>query len=235
MCLFLFFWQELIPFLPQLYDFYQVITGQLEMEDIISVSESIAYVIASMPAQDATQPLVRFTQPLLQDLAEIGSRTSADKQDLRRAADRMEQIERFIYIASEAFSSDPLPPNCSSTCQQAYQVLDSIMEKHGSVYFITERSCALIRRGLVLFGDLALPAIPSLSQRLVDNFHKTEYASYVWIVGKCIDRYGGGKDLDDLLAQAFQQITSIILSTLDTRPAADIPDGEYFVLAKRLC
>lgn len=198
----------------------------------MSVSEAIAYVIASLPQQEGVEPLVRFTQPLLADLASIGASETAatDKLQLRRAADRMEQIERFVHITSNTMTEDTLPASCSKTCEEAYGVVDTIIAKYGSTYFVSERACALIRRAMVLFGDLALPVLPHLVVRLVATFERTGFPAYIWIVGKCIDRYGGTKTeastgADAALSDAFARITQQVVRMLQATSPADIPDG----------
>ena len=217
--------EELTPFLPQLHEFFQTVSDRLEPEDLMSLSEAVAYILAALPPQEATEPLMRFTQPLLQTLHSIVSSDVATKEALRKAADRMEQIERFLYIVATS-SSTALADSCAKTCADAYSIIDALLAKYGSTYFISERACALLRRALVYFGPLALPTIPALLSRLADNFDKTGFPAYIWIVGKCIDRFG--KDADEGMATALQgayeRVSAKVLSLLETSRPEDMSD-----------
>lgn len=217
--------EELTPFLPQLFEFFQTITDQLEPEDLMSLSEAVAYILAALPAHEVPEPLMRFTQPFLQTLHSIASSETANKEELRKAADRMEQIERFLHILTSS-STPVLPESCAKTCQEAYNIVDLLLAKYGSTYFISERACALFRRALAFFGHLALPTIPALLSRLTDNFDKTGFPAYIWIVGKCIDRFGkeAQGELATALQNAYQQVSAKVLSLLELGPPSDIPD-----------
>lgn len=217
--------EELTPFLPQLYEFFQTVNDRLLPEDLMSLSEAVAYILAALPPQEVPEPLMRFTQPLLQTLHTISSSPNASKDDLRKAADCMEQIERFLRILCET-SIPAVPTSCAKTCKDAYDIIDALLAQYGSTYFISERACALLRRAIVYFGSVALPTIPALLSRLTDNFEKTAFPAYIWIVGKCIDRYGkeAQGDLSWSLQTAYERISAKVFNLLESTPPSDLSD-----------
>ncbi|EPQ28739.1 uncharacterized protein PFL1_03542 [Pseudozyma flocculosa PF-1] len=217
--------RHLVPFLPQLYDFFKSINDKLGPDDLMAVSEGVAHVIAGMPPKDAAEPLMHFSQPLLETVAQVGAMPRADKDDLRRAADRMEQLEKFLMVVGAGFWKH-LPETCATTCREAYGVIDTVLAQHGDAYFISERACALMRRGLSFFGELAVPALPALLDRLAGCFEKAGFPAYVWIVGKCIDQYGRGADLAlrGALQGAFDRISAKTMAMLEESMPADQSD-----------
>jgi transportin-3 len=217
--------EQLTPFLPQLHEFFQTFNDRLEPEDLISLSEAIAYILTALPEHDVPEALMLFTQPLLQTLLSISAQENPNKDDLRKAADRMEQIERFLRILCE--SSKPyVPESCSKTCQEAYNIIDVLLAKHGSIYFISERACGLLRRAIVYFGPVALSTIPALLSRMTDNFETTSFPAYIWIVGKCIDRYGKEStgELAVSLNSAYERISAKVFGLLEASPPSDMAD-----------
>lgn len=217
---------ELAPFLPQLFDFYQAIIDRIEPEDGRSIAEAIAYVIAAMPVERATEPLMQFTQPLLQSLSIVCNAENVSKPDLQKAADRMEQIERMVAIVGRQMDPNALSPSCATACAEAYQVIDAILAKYGSTYFITERACELLRRGLAFFDDLAVPVVPALLERLASSFEQTAFSSYIWIAGKCIHNFGvkSHAELDGPMRSAFDRISGKVFNMLQTKAPGDMPD-----------
>ena len=214
-----------MPYLPQLYEFFTSINDKLGPDDLIAVSEGVAHVIAGMPAQDAAQPLMQFCQTLLASLNEVSLIESASKEDLKRAADRMEQLEKFLSVVGNEFWRQ-LAESCAKTCQEAYAVLDRIMAAHGHYYFISERVSSLLRRGLAFFGRLAVPTLPALLERLAACFEATGYPGYVWIVGKCIDQYGREAEmgLRAGLQGAFERVSGKTIKMLQDTMPADLSD-----------
>jgi transportin-3 len=219
--------RELAPFVPQLYAFYQAVVDTIDPDDGRSIAKAIGYVIAAMPAEQMVGPLTQFTQPLLQHLAQLAASDSASKVELQRAADRMEQLEQFIEIVSKRMDSSTLSPSCTQTCAQSYQVIDSILSRYGNTFFVAERACELLRRGMRFFDHLAIEVLPAMLDRMSTLFEQSGYSSFIWIVGKAIDLFGERVQRPDhieAVRQAFQRISNKVLSTLQSKSPADIPD-----------
>ncbi|PWZ00583.1 ARM repeat-containing protein [Testicularia cyperi] len=218
--------RHLVPFLPQLYEFFRSINDKLGPDDLISISEGIAHVIARMPASEAAQPLMQFTQPLLETLSQIGNMADPSKDQLRKAADRMEQLEKMLAVVASSSMSSQLPQACARTCEETYGVLDRLLATHGQVYFISERACGLLRRGLYFFGPLAKPTLAVLLERLASCFEATGFPGYIWIVGKCIDQFGRGSDLGlrTALQGAFERVNGKVMRMLEETMPAELGD-----------
>lgn len=128
---------------------------------------------------------------------------------------------------------DPLPEACYSTAVSVYSVLDQLLAKYASRYFISERVGTILRRGLAFFPSRALePLLQPLLARMSSAFDETGYASYVWITGKTAARFGpdasgpGGEAVGGLLGTAFEGISNGLGRLLQTKISLEIPDGE---------
>lgn len=217
--------RHLVPYLPQLYEFFRSVNDKLGPDDLVSISEGIAYVIAGMQPSEAPQALMQFSQPLLESLNQILTISNPGKDQLRKAADRMEQLEKMLAVFGSSFSHH-LPEACSKTCEEAYSVIDRVLASHGNVFFISERACALLRRGLSFFGPLAAPSLIAVLERLASCFEQTGNPGYVWIVGKCIDQFGreGNMATSAALQGALERVTSKVVQLMDNTMPAEMGD-----------
>ncbi|MCO5588073.1 hypothetical protein L7F22_042028 [Adiantum nelumboides] len=227
---------ELAPFLPQLFDFYQAVVERVDPQDGRSIAEAIGYVIAALPVEQATEPLMQFTQPLLQSLSAVANAeaSSVVRADLQKAADRMEQIDAMLKPVSSKIKPPSLPPSCSSTCKQAFDIIDTILVKHGSIFFVAERACELLRRGLAFFDFLAIPVAPALLERMANSFEVTGFPSFIWIAGKAIDTFGQRSanftpELERPMGTAFERISVKVNEMINSanesgKSIIDMPD-----------
>lgn len=214
--------EHMLPYFPQLLDFFCTMRDTLSVDDMLALSEAIAHVISAMSPQDAAPALLLVAQPLLEGVHTVTTLPAAGKSELMRAADRMEQLARILQVIGVSLTST-LPAQCASTCSEAYAVLDRLLERHGDVYFISERASALVRRALLFFGRCAEPSLPALLERFATCFEATGYSGYVWIIGKSIDQFAGGADatLNAQLTQAFQRVTQKVTLLLAESPSPD--------------
>lgn len=216
-------YRDLVPYLPQLYEFFKSVNDKLGADDLISISEGIAYVIAGMQSNEAPQALMQFSQPLLEALSQVAELQNASKDQLRKGADRMEQLEKMLAVIG---GSQHLPEACAKTCEEAYSVIDRVLAAHGNTFFISERASALLRRGLSLFGRLAASSLVPLLERLSSCFEQTGFPGYVWIVGKCVDQFGREEDLAirAALQGAFERVNSKMVHLLENTMPAEMGD-----------
>ena len=217
--------RHLVPYLPQLYEFFQSMNDKLGPDDLVSISEAIAYVIAGMQPNEAPQALMQFSQPLLESLSQISGIANPSKDQLRKAADRMEQLEKMLGVIGTSFTHE-LPGACAKTCEEAYSVVDKVLVSHGNVFFVSERACGLLRRGLSLFGRLAAPALVALLERLSSCFEQTGFPGYIWIVGKCIDQFGrdGNMATSAALQGALERVTGKVMQLMENTMPAEMGD-----------
>ncbi len=105
-------------------------------------------------------------------------------------------------------------------------MIDRVLAAHGNVFFISERSCALLRRGLGFFGSLAASTLVPLLERLASCFEQTGFPGYVWIVGKCVDQFGRESNLAlrAALQGATERVNGKMVQLLDNTMPAEMGD-----------
>ncbi|KAJ7492711.1 armadillo-type protein [Mycena latifolia] len=217
--------QHLVEFLPQLHTFLSSTGAKLVQDDRQQVYEAIAYVISAMPMVRAAESLRTFSVDILAQIHAVTIKpTVISREELQDVGNGLENLEVMLHVI-QGFGEE-LPPACQTSCEEAWAVLNAFLSKYGADYNIAERTTRVIRHGITLFGEAALPVVPSVIARMSFAFEATGYPSYLWIAGKMIHRYGNEEDMD--LRGSFQEIyersTNSIVSLLQSKTPSDIPD-----------
>ena len=128
---------------------------------------------------------------------------------------------------------DELPASCKSTCQEAWAIFDPFIAKYASNYDVCERATRVLRLGLNFFGPTALPVVPSMLSRMAAAFESTSFASYLWIIGKTIGRFGNEENaaVRTSFKQAFERSSTKVVHILQNSPPSQIPDGTSTLLS----
>lgn len=140
-------------------------------------------------------------------------------------------------------------------------MLDVLLENFGGVYHVSEKVGSVLRRGLIFFPAEVLVGagagaegesggrrgeeggvVSQLIKRMQTSFEETGYASYLWIMGKVVDKFGdmvlsstsrgetdgAGRMVGELLGRAFEGVTTSLGRLLERKVAVEIPDGRSF-------
>ncbi|KAF7347911.1 hypothetical protein MVEN_01549000 [Mycena venus] len=165
--------QHLVEFLPQLHTFLASTGAKLIQDDRGQVYEAIAYVISAMPMAQAAESLRTFSVDILAQIHAATNKPSITKQELEVVGDALENLEVMLHVI-QGFGEE-LPPACQTSCRDAWNVLDAFLVKYGADYNIAERTTRVIRHGITLFGDTALPVVPLVVARMSFAFEATGY------------------------------------------------------------
>ncbi|KAF7320101.1 hypothetical protein MKEN_00794500 [Mycena kentingensis (nom. inval.)] len=217
--------EHLLDFLPQLHTFLSSTGSKLLQDDRQQVYEAIAHVISAMPMARAAESLRTFSADILAQIHAMTVKTTpATKEELQNICDALENLETMLHIV-QGFGDD-LPPSCQASCQEAWTVLDAFLAKYGSDYDVSERTTRVIRFGISLFGDAALPIVASAVARMSFAFEATGYPSYLWIAGKIMGRFGNEENTDirGAFREVYERSTNTVASLLQAKSARDVPD-----------
>lgn len=128
---------------------------------------------------------------------------------------------------------DPVPEACFETAGPIYGILDQLLARYGSKYFIADRVGTILRRGLAFFPTRALePLLESVLSRMITLFADTGFASPLWIIGKTASKFADstrgpqGAQAGALLAHSFERVTDELQKRLQRQSALEIPDGK---------
>ncbi|CED82507.1 Nuclear transport regulator [Phaffia rhodozyma] len=220
--------QHLIPFLPQLHSFLTTVGPSLSQEDVIQVTEAVAFVLSEMPVEDSATALGTFTMPLIQQIHDVTQRSSVGKDDLYALAVLLEQLETFLMVLRTYGSS--LPASCHSTPAEVWAILDALLVRFGSELIVSERVCALLRRGITFFGPAARDIVPAMLNRMSSSFESSLRPGYLWITSKLGSAFilepGGGVD-EEIAAgfiAAWEKETEVLVRYLEQSVVTEIPD-----------
>ncbi|KAG8864387.1 Nuclear import receptor [Serendipita sp. 405] len=189
---------HLVPYLEQLYGFLATVGPKLMQEDRLAIYESIGWIISSMPRDIAANTLRKFAVDIFSTIQVVPGQNATHAKVI---IDGLEQLEQLLDVVG-SFGED-LPPACETTAVEVWAVMSDIIAQYGALPDICDRSTRVIRLGLQIFHRAALPLIPRLLESLTSRFENTGLASYLWAIGKVIQRFGLEDDLP--LKSAIQQ------------------------------
>jgi transportin-3 len=140
--------------------------------------------------------------------------------------DSLEHLETMLHIV-KGFG-EHLPATCKDTCEEAWALLDTVIAKYGEHYNVGDRATRVLRYGLDLFGNAVLPIAQHVLSRMATSFATHGISGYVWIISKIIGRFGNEEDpaIRDAFRQAYETVSTKVLSLLQQKPAAELPDGK---------
>jgi transportin-3 len=120
-----------------------------------------------------------------------------------------------------------LPASCSNSCPEAWAVFDSFLSKYGTDHPSAERTTRVLRHGITLFGDAALPVAPSVLNRMTVAFETTGFPCYLWIAGKIVSCFGNETEPNLRVAflTAYERSTHKVIALLQEKSPGHIPDG----------
>ena len=162
----------------------------------------------------------------------VVSRVIVEEYRLTVVEDSLECLETMLSVV-RTFGSD-LPAVCETTCQEAWSCLDLFITKYGSEYDASDRVTRLIRYGFTFFGSAALPVASAVVSRMTSSFETTGNPGYVWIIGKIVSEFGNEEDpsLRGVFKESYDRVSAKVLSSLQEKSPAAIPDGKRGPLEK---
>ena len=218
---------HLIPFLPQLHTFIQSVSTKLGPEDLLDLTAAIAHIIIAMRPNDIPQTLSTFAMPNLELVHSVSQQpTAASRDDLRKACDALERIDLYLNIVERL--PNGVPPECASTCSQAWSILDTFLAKYGSNSMVAEKTCVAIRRGLTFFEEGAFQVAPSLLERMASSFEQAPASSYLWITSKVVANFARQEDpaYKQLVQHTFERQSNKLFEILQSTQPVQISDSE---------
>lgn len=134
-----------------------------------------------------------------------------------------------ILLQENGHLSDDLPATCATTANEVWQLISHILQSHSELDLL-ETVCSTLRRGLILFGKLVLPLVPSLLDSMASCFERTGVSGFVWITSKVSDlirmpeAQEHATEFEGYLQKAFERITHRIVDLLGKSSLDDIQD-----------
>ncbi|OAV89174.1 hypothetical protein PTTG_08632 [Puccinia triticina 1-1 BBBD Race 1] len=207
---------HLITYLPQLHSFYQNMSLTLGQDDMNKVSAAIAHIIAGLPAPQGAAAMSTICMPPVEGLHNIAARKQAPtKQVQQNVLDLLERLDMFLLIIGRL--EGDLLPDCLKLMGEIWTVISEILEQYGSSIKLSDRICALIRRGLTFYGEACLPLIGSVLEEVTAGFEASGCSSYLWITSKIVAAFPERTDPNFLSAVqlAFERQSNRVFPLLN--------------------
>jgi transportin-3 len=172
-------------------------------EDKLAIYESIGWIISSMPMEMAATALRKFVIDIfanIQNAPAAGhTQTIKGRQQflwfhylLTPVLEALEQLEQLLDVVGSF--GEELPAACQNTAADMWAVMDGVIKRYGDLPEICDRATRALRLGLQFFDRAALPLVPAILACLTSRFENTGFASYLWSIGKVIQRFGSEED-----------------------------------------
>jgi len=197
----------------------------LSQDDMNEVSAAIAHIIAGLPAPQGAATLSTFCMPLVEGLHNVAIRKQAPtKQVQQNVSDLLERLDTFLSTINKL--EGDLPAECLKTMGEIWTVVSEILEQFGSSIKLSERVCALIRRGLNFYGEACLPLVGSVLEKVTAGFEASGCSSYLWITSKILSAFPELSDPNYLAAikLAFERQSSRVFPLANEANASSISD-----------
>ncbi|KAJ4486020.1 armadillo-type protein [Lentinula aciculospora] len=217
--------QHLVEVLPTLHTFLHTIASKLIQDDRRKIYEAIAHVISAMPMEKAAESLKSFCLDILAVIHAVANKTGqATKQELQAASDGLENLEAMLYVIGSF--GEELPSACQNTCKEAWSIFQVFLSRYGSDSELAERTSRVLRYGLSVFDRAVLAVAPEVVASMSMGFEATGIASYLWIGGKLVSRFGNedNQNLHASFGQLFRRATNKLVNLLQTQTAGNLSD-----------
>ncbi|KNZ59231.1 hypothetical protein VP01_177g10 [Puccinia sorghi] len=225
--------EHLVTYLPQLHTFYQNMSLTLSQDDMNEVSAAIAHIIAGLPAPQGAATLSTFCMPLVEGLHNVAIRKQAPTKQVQQNVSGLpftfscyllERLDTFLSIINKL--EGDLPAECLKAMGEIWTVVSEILEQFGSSIKLSERVCALIRRGLNFYGEACLPLVGSVLEKVTAGFEASGCSSYLWITSKILSAFPELSDPNYLAAikLAFERQSNRVFPLANEANASSISD-----------
>ncbi|MBW0475818.1 hypothetical protein O181_015533 [Austropuccinia psidii MF-1] len=230
--------QHLVSYLPQLHSFYQSMSLTLSHEDMNEVSTAIAHIIATLPVAQSTEVMSTFCMPLVEKLHNVAlQKQPFSKQVEQEVSESLERIDIFLSIVHKLDGG--LPPQCAQSLEQVWTVFCCILALYSQSLKISERFCAVMRRGLIFFGDLCLNVLISVLEQLTIHFETSGCSGYLWITSKVVSLFADklNPTMQVAVKTAFERQSNAVFSSIkDSTPEliSDVIEDYIYLLTNMI-
>lgn len=139
--------------------------------------------------------------------------------------DNLETIDTFLSIVPPL--EEQLLAGCSKTLEQVWTILDNTLELYDKNYKVSERACAVIRRGLQFFGPLCSPLLVNIVNRMTLSYERSGCPSFLWITAKVISASAETRNhtLESCLKAAFERQSAQAFTAIKEAGSEHTSDG----------
>ncbi|KAI5779441.1 armadillo-type protein [Peziza echinospora] len=183
----------------QLHQFYEHVSGSLLLPSLYDITDGVAHVIAAQPLEGIYDTLKLFCQPIVERLMAKADRAHDDASKCE-VADYVHLLTIFVQVVKPNIPAGQ--PNPMITYwTEIFPILTKILETFVDCLPICERISRCFRSMLISYRTDMLPLLPTLAEKLVYCFEKSQQGCFLWVSGAVVREFVD----DDLVDEGTRQ------------------------------
>ncbi|KAK9478073.1 armadillo-type protein [Lipomyces japonicus] len=179
---------HLVGFIDQIRTFYEQVAPEVSLESLYDLTDGVAHLVAALPLDKMYEYLKTLCAPIVERLY-AKANAPADDAGLRKIADEIELLDTFARLVAPEVTPSKSHP-CMQFWQEAWPLINALLENHGQSTYVAERSCKLIRTLVFSYRSHFFPLLGPVAEKLVACFDKYHYGAYLWASGVCVREFG---------------------------------------------
>lgn len=186
----------LVNHVTQLHAFYEHVSGNLPLPSLYDITDGVAHIVAAQPLDKIYDALKLFCQPIVERLM-VKAETAHDDVTKCEVADYVHLLTIFVSVVRPNVPQGH--PNPMITYwSEIFPILTKILETFTDFSPICERISRCWRTMLISYRTDMLPLLPTLAEKLVVCFEKSEQGCFLWVSGTVVREFVD----DDLVDEA---------------------------------
>lgn len=186
----------LVPYIEQLYIFYEKVYGELDLDSLYEVTDGLAHVVAAQPVDHIQTALQHFGKPIADRLIARANVVPGDEDLYIKIADEVELLTIFVQIVKPSVAPGTVNP-VAAFCIDLYPVMTALLKSHGTSSYVAERVSKFIKTSLHTCGSGLQPIVGLIAETLVEEFEHSHFGCWLWVSGALLREFGD--DLDGLV------------------------------------
>ncbi|ODV62471.1 mRNA transport regulator MTR10 [Ascoidea rubescens DSM 1968] len=199
----------LIPFLPNLYQFYSNVKNNIDLSSLYELTDGIAHIINKQDEIEQFENSKLFLEPILsvlnnynlcfqsKDFSNI-SGVSNEKDLSIKIADEIEIISIFISLIKPKNLTADSNQISNLIIQFIWPIVKDLLNNFGSYSPVSERGLKFIKLSLQTYTTYLLPILSDIINILSIGFQKYQYGCYIWLTGVVIREFSDEYITDDI-------------------------------------
>ncbi|KAJ1977398.1 Nuclear import receptor [Dimargaris cristalligena] len=211
----------LFQFLPQLHQLYTALVPVAHHQDARELTEGVAHVVASLPADQILGGLQPFCEPFLVRLAALADRNGGlDNSERQELGYILERVTLFFRIAGEKGNGAPL----NDLLGQVWTYVQKVATVYHADNQLSEMICQFMHCCVGPFAAYFVSQLGPLAELLVHCFSNSGLSCYLWVAKNCVRRYSLPGDQIPVLLNLLTHLGQAYFNMANSRNLADVPD-----------
>ncbi len=183
--------------------------GKIQFQDQKEIIEALTSVVGALPVENGAmgKGMVRLVAPIHSNIKRLINRDTKMNGEIRKrhlchTLDLLSQI-----LMTLPTDNDGQARQNAIVLKQVEQALDQAMLVCCGDHDVIEKVCRCWKYGVRASKLHFEPMLRPLLKKLLDVFPKHPHASFLYIMGVCVDEFGDKPRFETLMAQSFEHFS----------------------------